>query len=103
MSDSGKSVSVEIFGQRYPIRSALDVEYVTRLATYVDGKIRAARESAPSGDPQRLAVLAALNIADELFRQRESARVQDGTLVARTEELERLIDRVLLEPGTGTL
>ena len=98
MSDSGKSVSVEIFGQRYPIRSSLDVEYVTRLATYVDAKIRAARESAPSGDPQRLAVLAALNIADELFRQRESTRVQDGTLVARAEELERLIDRVLLEP-----
>ena len=103
MSDSGKSVSVEIFGQRYPIRSSLDVEYVTRLATYVDAKIRAASDSAPSGDPQRLAVLAALNIADELFRHRESARVQDGTVVARAEELERLLDRVLLEPGTGTL
>jgi cell division protein ZapA len=101
--DSGKSVSVEIFGQRYPIRSSLDVEYDTRLATYVDAKIRAARESAPSGDPQRLAVLAALNIADELFRQRDSARAQDGTVVARAEELERLLDRVLLEPGTGTL
>jgi len=96
MSDSGKSVSVEIFGQRYPIRSSLDVEYVTRLATYVDAKIRAARDSAPSGDPQRLAVLAALNIADELFRHRESARIQDGTVVARTEELERLLDRVLI-------
>jgi cell division protein ZapA len=96
MSDSGKSVSVEIFGQRYPIRSSLDVEYVTRLATYVDAKIRAARDSAPSGDPQRLAVLAALNIADELFRHRESARVQDGTVVARAEELERLLDRVLI-------
>ena len=98
MSDSGKSVSVEIFGQRYPIRSSLDVEYVTRLATYVDGKIRAARESAPSGDPQRLAVLAALNIADELFRQRAAASAQDGTVVAKAEELERLLDRVLLEP-----
>ena len=96
MSDSGKSVSVEIFGQRYPIRSSLDIEYVMRLATYVDAKIRAARESAPSGDPQRLAVLAALNIADELFRQRESASVQDGSVVARAEELERLLDRVLI-------
>ena len=96
MSDPEKPVSVEIFGQRYPIRSALDADYVTRLASYVDAKIRAAGTSAPSGDPQRLAVLAALNIADELFRTRENARAQDGTIVARTEELERLLDRVLI-------
>ena len=98
MSTDPKPVSVEIFGQRYPIRSALDAEYVTRLASYVDSKIRAAGASAPSSDPQRLAVLAALNIADELFRTRENARAQDGTVVARAEELERLLDRVLLEP-----
>ena len=59
----------------YPIRSALDPDYVTQLAGYVDGKIRAAGESAPSSDPLRLAVLAALNIADELFRHRDCAPV----------------------------
>ncbi len=95
MSDP-KSVSVEIFGQRYPIRSELDAEYVQRLASYVDGKIRAAGESAPSGDPVRVAVLAALNIADELFRQLESSRASAGSVAERTEELERLLDRVLL-------
>src|SRR3954466_8897995 len=91
-----KSVSVEIFGQRYPIRSSLDVEYIQRLAQFVDGKIRAAGDSAPSGDPVRLAVLAALNIADELFRELETARTRDGSVTERTEELERLLDRVLL-------
>ena len=91
-----KAVSVEIFGQRYPIRSTLDPEYVQRLASYVDGKIRAAGESAPSGDPVRLAVLAALNIADELFRHLEGTRTRDGNVVERAEELERLLDRVLL-------
>ena len=96
MSTDPKPVSVEIFGQRYPIRSALDAEYVTRLASYVDGKIRAAGASAPSGDPQRLAVLAALNIADELFRHLETSRAAGGSVVERTEELERLLDRVLL-------
>ena len=68
MSDSGRVIPVEICGQRYPIRTTLDPEYVSRLANYVDEKMRAAGESAPTGDPQRLAVLAALNIADELFR-----------------------------------
>jgi len=91
-----KSVSVEIFGQRYPIRSSLDPEYIRHLAEYVDGKIRAAGESAPSGDPVRLAVLAALNIADELFRHLETARLRDGSLAERAEELERLLDRVLI-------
>jgi cell division protein ZapA len=95
MSDS-KNVSVEIFGQRYPIRSSLDAEYIKRLATYVDGKIRAAGDSAPSTDPVRLAVLAALNIADELFRQLETSRASAGTVAERAEELERLLDRVLL-------
>jgi len=95
MSDP-KSVSVEIFGQRYPIRSALDAEYIKRLATYVDGKIRAAGESTPSGDPVRLAVLAALNIADELFRHLETSRASAGSVAERAEELERLLDRVLI-------
>jgi|ERR1051325_5057484 cell division protein ZapA len=96
MSSDPKSVSVEIFGQRYPIRSSLDAEYVKRLATFVDGKIRAAGDTAPSGDPVRLAVLAALNIADELFRHLETSRASSGSVAERTEELERLLDRVLL-------
>ena len=96
MSDSNKSVSVEIFGQKYPIRSTLDAGYVNRLAAFVDEKIRAAGESTSSGDAQRLAVLAALNIADELFRCRESTRARDGSLAERAEELERLLDKALL-------
>jgi len=91
-----KSVSVEIFGQRYPIRSSLDPEYIRRLAAYVDGKIRAAGDSALSGDATRLAVLAALNIADELFRHLETSRLRDGSVAERAEELERLLDRVLI-------
>jgi cell division protein ZapA len=96
MADSERVVSVEICGQRYPIRSGLDAEYVSRLAGYVDEKIRAAGEATASGDGQRLAVLAALNIADELFRCRESTRAKDGSLAERAGELERLLDRVLL-------
>ena len=96
MADSDRVVSVEICGQRYPIRSGLDPEYVSRLAGYVDEKIRAAGEATASGDGQRLAVLAALNIADELFRCRETTRAKDGSLAERAGELERLLDRVLL-------
>ena len=89
-------VPVEIHGQRYPIRSSLEPEYVVRLAAYVDERIRAAAESTPTGDSLRLAVLAALNIADELFRCREVTRTRDGELAERAGELERLLDRVLM-------
>jgi cell division protein ZapA len=92
----GRVVPVEIHGQRYPIRSVLDADYVASLALYVDEKMRAAAEATPTGDSLRLAVLAALNIADELFRRREADRTRDDRLAARAEELERLVDRILL-------
>ena len=94
MSD-GHLVSVEIHGQRYPIRSSLDQDYVMRLAAFVDQKITAAAESTPSSDSHRLAVLAALNIADELFRMREATQSRDTQMAERTSELEELLDKAL--------
>jgi cell division protein ZapA len=91
----GRVIPVEIAGQRYPIRSTLDPEYVARLARYVDEKMRAAADSTPTGDTLRLAVLAALNIADELFRCRDVNRDCNGEIAERAGELERLLDRVL--------
>jgi cell division protein ZapA len=96
MSEGGPVIPVEIHGQRYPIRSTLAPEYVALLATYVDGKMRTASDSTPTGDSLRLAVLTALNIADELFRCREVTRARAGELADRAGELERLVDRVLL-------
>jgi cell division protein ZapA len=95
MADPNRVIPVEIHGQRYPVRSALEPEYVERLARYVDQKMRAAGESTASGDVMRLAVLAALNIADELFRCRDVTRARDGELAERAGELEKLLDRVL--------
>jgi len=92
----GYVISVEIQGQRYPIRSTLDHEYVARLASYVDEKMQAAADSTQTGDALRLAVLAALNVADELFRCRAADRARTGEIAERAGELERLLDRVLL-------
>jgi cell division protein ZapA len=96
MDDKGRVTPVEIHGQRYPIRSSLDQEYVTRLAAFVDEKMRAAADTTPTGDSLRLAVLAALNIADELFRRREIDQDAAGALAARAGEIERLLDRILM-------
>ena len=96
MTDQGRVISVEICGQRYPIRTALDPEYVARLAALVDEKMRAAADLTPTGDWVRLAVLAALNIADELLRTRDANSARDGELAERAGELERMLDRVLM-------
>jgi cell division protein ZapA len=95
MPDQAQLVPVEIDGQRYPIRTALDPVYVTRLAAYVEEKMRAAADSTPTSDSVRLVVLAALNIADELFRCRETSDARDGELAERAEEIERLLDGLL--------
>jgi cell division protein ZapA len=96
MSDS-RVVHVEIHGQRYPIRSSLDATYVAELAAYVDEKMRLAARECTSGDTQKIAVLAAINIADELFRACDEVRERQAGLAHRAEELERLLDLVLAE------
>jgi len=58
------SVRVEIFDQAYNLRGS-DPEYILKLAEYVDAKMRAVAEATNTIDTVRLAVLAALNIADE--------------------------------------
>jgi cell division protein ZapA len=85
-------VTVEIAGQPYPIRSTLEPKYVAELAAYVDQKMRAASDAAPASDLLGLAVLVALNIADEYFRARDQ---QSGELNARALRLEQLVDDVL--------
>jgi cell division protein ZapA len=90
-------VTVEIAGQRYPIRSGLDERYVAELAAYVDRKMRAASDAAPSSDTLGLAVLVALNIADEYFRARAQQSEAHGELNERAMRLERFVDEVLAQ------
>ena len=94
MADT-RVVHVEVNGQRYPIRSALDPTYVQELAAYVDRKMRVASDAAPASDTLGLAILVALNIADEFFRARELQQSNDGALALRAGELERIVDQAL--------
>jgi cell division protein ZapA len=96
MNDDNRVIPINLQGQQYPIRTSLDPEYVQQLAAFVDEKMRAAGDATPSGDSLRLAVLAALNIADELFRCRDASDLRSGELAERAGELERLVDRVLM-------
>jgi cell division protein ZapA len=90
-------VTVDIAGQRYPIRSALEERYVAELAAYVDEKMRTASDAAPTTDMLGLAVLVALNIADEYFRVRAAQSNTHGELNERALRLEQLVDGILAQ------
>ena len=88
-------VHIEVHGQRYPIRTSLESRYVQELAAFVDRKMRAAAEASPSSDSVGLAVLTALNIADEYFRARDQRADETASLTNRAEALERIVDQAL--------
>jgi cell division protein ZapA len=93
---SNSSVRVEIFDQGYNLRGS-DPEYILKLAEYVDGKMRAVSEQTNTVDTVRLAVLAALNIADEyhlLKRNQDSGTVE---YLKRAHSLANALDEVLQE------
>ena len=86
-------VHVDIQGQRYAIKTALDAKYVTDIAAFVDAKLDLTGQELTTTDSVRIAVVAALNIADELFRAR--SETSDGRLQARAVEIERMVDAAL--------
>jgi len=72
MPDTPNLVHVEIFGLTYTVRAGADAGYVEKLAAHVDEKMREVSRGSGAVDSVRVAVLAALNIADECFRQKEA-------------------------------
>ena len=94
MSDP-RVVTVEVHGQSYPIKTALEPAYVQQLAALVDARMQQAATTAPSADTVGLAILTALNIADELFRARDQEAQATDSLAERTAALERMVDQAL--------
>ena len=90
-----KVVTVEVHGQKYPIRTELDQRYVEELAEFVESRMALAARSSPSSDVVGLAILAALNITDEYFRARSALTSTSGRLTARAEAIEKIVDQAL--------
>ena len=90
------SVRVEIFDQGYNLRGT-DPDYILKLAEYVDAKMRAVSEQTHTVDSARLAVLAALNIADEYHLLKRSAEGGTTESSKRTQKLLNALDEVLAE------
>jgi cell division protein ZapA len=95
VSEPARVIPIEILGQQYPIRTTLDPRYVARLAAYVEEKIRTTADITPTTDTVRLAVLAALNIADEYFHLRDGDATQQEEIRDRVARIELMVDEAL--------
>ena len=73
MATDGKSIKVKIFGSEYPLRGESE-ELTKKVASYVDEMISTIHEKIPEQPPLTVAVLSALNITEDLFKEREKNR-----------------------------
>jgi len=91
LKQSPEGVKVEIYDQSYFMRGELDAEYIRKLAEFVDSRMRTIAARTRTVDTLRVAVLAALNIADECHQLR--SRV--ATVEQKVNECSRALDDLL--------
>jgi len=90
-------IRVNIFGSEYSLISDDDEKYVKEVAQYIDDKMREIDKSQSVNSPSRVAVLAALNIADELFQERSYRKKLTEQLNQEAGKINRTIIKYLEE------
>lgn len=94
-----RATTVEILGREYRIRGVADEAYIREVADYVDAKMREIARSTAAPGPDRVAILAAMNIADELLQARRATNEELESIEKRTESLITLLDERLSDEG----
>lgn len=93
--DAKNVVQVQICGHTYTIKGEADQGYILDVAAYVDRKMREVMDKLPVASPSKVAILAALNIAHELFNERNQRQAEDQHVSARTRDLHAALDEML--------
>jgi cell division protein ZapA len=89
------TVKIEIYDQVYNVNADGNEEYLNELAAYVDAKMRSIAEATHMVDSLKVAVLAALNIADETFAMRKRQQETEGPLRKRVEKCVSMVEKAL--------
>jgi cell division protein ZapA len=92
---TAQSIRVEIYNQTYNIRSDGDNDYIVRLAEFVDGKMREISSGTLTVDSLKVAILAALHIADEYHQLKNEQEQTDAQLATRSAECAEMLDRII--------
>jgi len=97
LRDGKNVVQVQILGQQLPLRTEADPKYAIELAEYVDGKMREVTKMLPVASVSKVAILASLNIADELFKERANKQRTGSDNQDKAALLMRRLDEILDE------
>jgi cell division protein ZapA len=101
MEDRKQTVTVNIYGEDYPIRGDANSDYILKVATYLDNKMREVADRNANKSPTKVAILAALNITDELFRARQDTSREIQSLEEKTQTIIEWLDSKLPEETVG--
>lgn len=98
-----QSYKVVIYNQTYSLRSDHDPEYIHQLAAHVDQRMNEIARATMTVDSLRVAILAALQIADELYQTRREMKETEEEIAERSAKYAELLDQFLrsdtAEPG----
>ena len=95
-NDNENTTRLKIFGEEFTVKSKADDAYLQDVARYVDQHMREISQNMPVSQPSlRIAVLAAMNISDELFSLRKQYDEVNSTVQTKTSELSQVIQEAL--------
>jgi cell division protein ZapA len=94
MATDSKSIKVKIFGSEYPLRGESE-ELTKKVANYVDQMISTIHDKIPEQPPLTVAVLSALNITEDLFKEREKSRSMVSLVENEIGKLNEYLDQCL--------
>ena len=97
MDEKKQTVKVSILGEDYPIKADADRSYIVQIAKYVDAKMKEVADRVSVHSPVKVAVLAALNIADELFKERLDKEKKLSDIEERAQSLLQWLDSKIIE------
>lgn len=93
-----KTIEVEVFGHRFSLQGEGDEAYFHELAEYVDTQMRTLAKQTKTSTPTKLAILAAINVTDELFRKQRNRESGETEMERRAQLLVERIDEHLEIP-----
>jgi|TARA_Y100000591_G_scaffold256178_1_gene228135 cell division protein ZapA len=96
MSEANNQVKISIFGQEYSVKAPADPDYIKKIAQYLDEKMREVQSGFSSTQSStRIAILAGMNITDELFTAKQSGEIDSSDAEQKISSLIELIDDAL--------
>tara|TARA_Y100001968_G_C19218140_1_gene648266 strand:- start:105 stop:395 length:291 start_codon:yes stop_codon:yes gene_type:complete len=96
MSEESNQVQISIFGQEYSVKAPADPDYIKKIAEYLDEKMREVQSGfSTTQSSTRIAILAGMNITDELFSTREGGETDSSDVEDKISSLIELIDDAL--------